>query len=117
MDESAQAEVEADIDNMKVAINQDERFTPGPYNILRVIAAFPLGFKLNSPSLAVQVALEEDKHVLAKLPRTVLITELATSRYGQPLAVVLTGLKRRRSQLNERSDDKDEEVRSKKKKC
>ena len=117
MDKFAQEQVEAHIDNMKAAINQDERFTPGPYNILRVIAASPLDFNLDSPSLAVQAALEEDRHILAKLPRTVLATELATPRYGKSLAVVLQGLERPRPQLDERSDDKAEDDRPEKKKC
>jgi hypothetical protein len=56
----------------------DQAFTKGRYNILRVIAAFPLAVGLASSSKKVEAALNEDDHTLARLSRSALVAVLAT---------------------------------------
>ncbi|CAG8719929.1 11572_t:CDS:2, partial [Acaulospora colombiana] len=59
-------------------------FMGGRYNILRVVAAFPLDVNFSSISKHVQDALSEDKHDLASFSHTALVSALATiSDYGE----------------------------------
>ena len=64
---------------MKDAINLEDQFTDGEYNILRVVAAFPLDVNFDSTSKKVQESMEKDVHALAKLSQTAFTAELATS--------------------------------------
>ena len=88
------------------AINQGNHFVGPEYNLLRVVAAFPLDVDFMSSSKAVQDALQEDTHPLAKLPRAVLTAELATFQDGGLFVRQLNGtLKRGRGQRDEGSED------------
>ena len=89
------------------AINQGNNFPGQQYNILRVVAAFPFDIDFKSSSKAVQDALREDTHPLAKLPRAVLTAELATCQDGRSFVNQLNGtLKRARAQRDEGSEDR-----------
>lgn len=63
---------------MLAAINKGERFTTGKYNILRVVAAYPLVADFDSASVKVQERLIQDNHALAQLDGTALIAEFST---------------------------------------
>jgi hypothetical protein len=92
------------------AIKLGDRFTGQKYNILRVVAAFALDVNFQSSSKAVQTALREDAHPLAKLSRVALAAALATSPDGKSFVDLLKAtLKRSRDQLGEGSDDEAEE--------
>jgi len=94
------------------AINQGDRFPGLEYNILRVVAAFPLDANFKSSGSAVQQALGEDKHPLVKLTRGVLTAVLATCQDGKSFVDQLNrGPKRARGELEEGSDDKAEDNR------
>jgi hypothetical protein len=65
---------------MLESINRaEESFTGERYNILRVIAAYPLGASLDSDSPEVQKELEEDSHPLATLDQALLLSSLTPS--------------------------------------
>jgi hypothetical protein len=67
---------------MLAAINTAEDcFTNGKFNILRVIAAYPLDAKLESraPSEDIRSALLEDPHPLATMKHDALLASLATT--------------------------------------
>ena len=92
------------------AINQGDRFPGLQYNILRVVVAFPLSADVESSGGAVQKALGEDRHPLARLPRAALIAELATCQDGKSFLGQLNGkLKTARAELEEGSDDEAED--------
>jgi hypothetical protein len=102
-------EKQQEIDEMLQMINipSNGRFTKGKYNILRLIAAFPLGVNLNSKSMAIRKALEEDDHQLACLRGTVLTSALVMLPYGISIINSIKNiLKRARGEPvdNERSD-------------
>ena len=63
--------------------------TGGPYDILRVVAAFPLAADFESKSKEVQQALKEDSHPLALLRQSVLVSELATTPEGNSIVTQL----------------------------
>jgi hypothetical protein len=105
--DDAQLEVEQRIDSMLDAINQGDRFTGPKYNILRLVAAFPLDVNFKSSSLAVKQVLSQDTHALAKLSRTALMAELAINLDTRSFLNQLNGtLKRSHTQLEEGSDGK-----------
>jgi hypothetical protein len=87
---------------MLAAINTAEDcFTNGKYNILRVIAAYPLDAKLESrgPSDDIRSALLEDSHPLATMKHTTLLASLATSNGIPSILSSLNGnLKRAREE-------------------
>jgi len=88
------------------AINHGDSFPGLQYNILRVVAAFPLGADFKSSRGAVQEALGEDRHPLARLSRATLTAELATCQDCKSLLGKLNGkLKTARAELDEGSDD------------
>ena len=62
---------------MLAAINKQERFTDGEYNILRIVSAFPLA--VNSNSQGLQEKLPIDKHVIAQIDGATLMAEITTS--------------------------------------
>jgi len=94
------------------AINlRSEAFTQGQYNILRVIAAYPLEAHLGSSSKEVEAALGEDNHALATLSVTALVAALATTTAGASMMRMLKAeLKRLRggSGSGDDSDSNDE---------
>ena len=62
------AQVKQQIDPMLAAINgEDSCWTGAEYNILRVVAAFPLAADFGSKSKLVATMLKDDKHPLAIL--------------------------------------------------
>lgn len=92
---------------MLAAINKPhEKFTTGRYNILRVVAAFPLNVNFKSMSTDVQSAMGEDSHPLALLPRSALASALATSPDGRSIMSMLTRtLKRTREEVDDDDDE------------
>ncbi len=94
------------------AINQGPCFAGPKYNILQVVAAFPLDVNFTSKSQAVRNAIQEDTHPLAKLSRLVLTTELTTCKDGKSFVNQLNRtLKRACLELEEGSDDEAEDDR------
>lgn len=58
---------------MLAAINGDRaQFTTGEYNVLRLIAAYPLDSGFDSGAVSVVESLEKDNHPLATLPHEIL---------------------------------------------
>jgi hypothetical protein len=106
MSETLKGQREQGIDAMLTAINKpDESFTTGRYNILRVVAAFPLDVNFNSGSTEVGNVLREDKHALALLPRSALTSALATYPYGPDIIWMLTKtLKRTRGEVDDEAE-------------
>lgn len=84
------------------AINQPlESFTEGRYNILRVIAAYPLEVGLESRSKYVKEALQRDKHTLALLQRSALVAAVATNpRATSILTMLMRELKEKRGETH-----------------
>ena len=103
MGETVERQTQHDIDAMLTAINKPgEGFTTGRYNILRVVAAFPLNANFNSRAAEVQNMLREDNHALAILPRSILTSALATCPYGPFIMSMLTKtLKRTRGEVDD----------------
>jgi len=92
------------------AINQGDHFPGLQYDILRVVAALPLGADFESSGGAVQKALGEDGHPLARLSRAALTAELATCQDGKSfLGELNRKLKTARAELDEGSDDESED--------
>jgi len=72
-----QARAKEPIKRMLAAINgADSCWTGAEYNILRVVAAFPLAADLDSKSKLVATMLKHDKHPLATLSNVSLVAEL-----------------------------------------
>lgn len=90
-------------------------FTGCTYNILRVIAAFPLCINFNSSSIHIQNALREDDHPLASFSRTVLTSTLATIPYGTSILGDLTN-KLEGNRLEKRGNTDTSEHRAKRQK-
>jgi hypothetical protein len=89
---------------MLAAINTAEDcFTNGKYNILRVIAAYPLDAKLESraPSEDIRSALLEDSHPLATMNHAALLASLASSDASPS---ILSSLKRNLKRAREEGD-------------
>ena len=87
---------------MHEAVNGGVPFTKGKYNLLRVVAAFPLEASFESWSAQVKRALSKDVHPLATLPARSLTSALATCRDGQSIVDQLVrGLKRARAEPEE----------------
>jgi hypothetical protein len=108
VDRTSQLEVKQSIESMLGAINLGECFTGRQYNILRVVAAFPLDVNFESSSKAIQRALVEDKHPLAALSHVLLTAELATCPDGKSFVDQLKRkLKRDRAEIDEGSDKDD----------
>jgi hypothetical protein len=79
------------------AINpRSARFTTGRYNILRVVAAFPLDADFSSTSTKVQKALNEDNHALAQLAYEKLICALTDPEGELILPMLSKAVKRPR---------------------
>lgn len=106
MGEIVKRQTRQDIDAMLTAINRpDERFTTGRYNILRVVAAFPLRANFNSKATDVQKVLGEDTHALALLPQSALTSALATCPSGPSIMSMLTKtLKRTRGKVDDEAE-------------
>jgi len=106
MSEIVERQTQHDIDAMLAAINKPgEGYTTGRYNLLRVVAAFPLSANFNSKAAAVTNALREDNHALALLPRSALISALATCPYGPSIMSMLTKtLKRTRGEVDDEAE-------------
>lgn len=77
------------IDDMLEAIGKDE--ATNCYNIIRLVAAFPLKANLSSDSAEVKKALYEDKrkHALAQLSGSVMTSALATTTHGASIMSML----------------------------
>ncbi len=87
---------------MLEAVNKNVPFTKGKYNLLRVVAAFPLETNFNSRRTRVQRARYAKTHPLAKLPMSFLILALATCHLGKSIVDQLAGsLERARAVLEE----------------
>jgi len=84
------------------SINQGPCFTGAKYNILRVVAAFPLDADFYTRSTAVAAVLEQDHHPLAKLSRTDLTLELSAH---PELKVILDDLTTKTKRNREESDE------------
>jgi hypothetical protein len=90
-----------EINNMLKAINKEGCYTGAEYNILRVVAAYPLDAKFTTASSKVQRALVEDKHPMATLRHAPLLASLAS--YNSPLTILSslsTSLKRARGEVD-----------------
>jgi hypothetical protein len=89
---------------MLAAINKAEDcFTNGEYNILRVVAAYPLDAKLESraPSEEIRSALLEDSHPLATMKHATLLASLATFDRTPSILSCLNGnMKRPREEVD-----------------
>jgi hypothetical protein len=85
---------------MLAAINKrEDAFTGGDFNILRVVAAYPLDVNLHSRSKFDEAALLADRHPLATLKRATLLTSLATSDSTPTILTdLISRLKRSRGQ-------------------
>jgi hypothetical protein len=79
-----------------INIPSGECFTGGKYNVLRIIAAFPLGVDFNSTSKKVWKTLKDDNHPLAFLPGSVLTSALATMSYAPSIFESLINTLRRK---------------------
>jgi hypothetical protein len=66
-----------EVEDMLNSINKGPCFTGEQFNILRVVAAFPLTSNMNSASTHVQAAIKGDGHPLATLNPEVLFAALA----------------------------------------
>lgn len=91
---------------MLAVINKpEELFTSGKYNVLRVVAAFPLGTNLDSKSADIKLALEEDNHPLAVLTPSALSSALVTTRRGPSIISMLNNaLKRTRAMVDDNGE-------------
>jgi hypothetical protein len=110
------AQTKADTPKQKEALNMltaaleaintlPEAFTRGRYNMLRVIAAFPLAANLESSSKKVHAALSEDDHTLALLSRSALVAALATDTRTLSITQMLVDtLKRKRGEAGSDGD-------------
>jgi hypothetical protein len=68
---------------MLEAINaSEEQFVVGTYNVLRVVAAFPLPTNFKSRASGIMEALKEDPHPLALLSGSVLTAGIITKPSG-----------------------------------
>jgi len=110
VNKTKQLENKQKIESMLGAINLGDCFTGLQYNILRVVAAFPLDANFGSLSKVVQTALDGDRHPLAKLSQVILTAELATCPDGKSFVNLLQG-KLKRAHEETRSDDEAEEDR------
>ena len=108
VNKTKQLEKAQNIGSMLGAINLGDCFTGLQYNILRVVAAFPLDANFESVSEVVQTAIDEDGHPLAKLSQVILTAELATCPDGKSFVNLLKG-KLKRAHKETRSDDEAEE--------
>ena len=102
---------------MLKSINKGKLFTgSGPgleYNILRVVAGFPLAADLPSKSYHIQTAISEDSHPLATLKPNLILAAIATSEFpSNILSSLSTSLDNARPQ----SDDDDDLDRIKRRK-
>lgn len=88
------------------SINKGKRcFTGARYNILRVVAAYPLDANFTSRSADIADAMSEDKHPLATLRHASLLAALATcDSTPSILSSLTTSLKRARGQVDEPED-------------
>jgi hypothetical protein len=78
MGKKVKKQTQSGIDAVLAAINKDERFTAGKYNILRLVAAYPLDADFEARGEKVAKVLEEDNHALALMRRSTLASILAT---------------------------------------
>ena len=106
MSKTTKMQTQQKINAMLAAINKsDEPFIEGQYNILRVVAAFPLNAKLDSRATEVEKVLREDNHALALLSRSALTSALATCPSGPSIMSMLTEtLKRTRGEVDDEAD-------------
>ena len=99
---------------MLAAINKQDRFTDGEYNILRIVAAYPLAVDFNSQSF--QEKLPIDKHVLAQINGATLMAKLITPTRVPSTREWLTH--RLREKLEERQEMRQQNKKKKpKRKC
>lgn len=77
-----------------------------PYNILQVIAGFPLNINFDSSSVEVQVAISENNHPLAKLSNKAYSEGLGDSEAGRSIINQLLSLKKTRQRDDETLDDR-----------
>ena len=100
------ATAKQEINDMLKAINKaDDCFTGAQYNVLRVVAAYPLDANFGTRSLEVQKALNEDNHPLASLEHAPLLAALTRcDATPSVLSSLSVSLKRIRSE----GDAKDE---------
>ena len=84
------------------AINSEsERFTAGRYNILRIVAAFPLEADIFSPSGHVRRALKEDDHAAACLCHKALISTLTDIQGSKIVPMLKNAIKRPRDDADD----------------
>jgi len=103
------ATAQEEIDDMLKPINEAEDcFTGARYNILRVIAAYPLDANLDSQSENIQGAIREDKHPLATLRHAPLLASLTRcDSTPSVLSSLSTSLKRLRGEDDDQADQAD----------
>ena len=70
---------------MHEAVNEGVPFTKGKYNLLQVVAVFPLEANFKSWSAQVKCMLSKDMHPLATLPARSLTLALTTCWDGQSI--------------------------------
>lgn len=69
-----------DVEKILAAINQEDCFTGATYNILRVVATYPLQANFaNERSKKLTDALNEDKHPIASMKHSSLLASLVMS--------------------------------------
>lgn len=97
-------------------INKDGGcFTGGQYNILRVIAAYPLNAKFDSTSKHIKSVLGKDQHPLATLRHVPLLASLATdSETCTILSSLQKSLKRQRTDGDVEDEDGQPDAKSRK---
>jgi len=83
-------------------INKEDCFTGARYNILRVVAAYPLNASFTTLSTNVQKALDEDKHPLALLKHAPLLASLTSNDSPHTIFSSLSvSLKRARGEVDD----------------
>ena len=86
-------EKQSGISSMLEQINMGQDCFVGPkYNILRVIAAYPLDANIGSNSKEISDALLADAHPIATLEHNSFITSLATYSSGSPGVLSLSDM-------------------------
>ena len=82
------------------AINQEAPWTGADFNILRVVAAFPLAANVDSSSKYVKAKLKEDSHPLATLSRERLLDALCATPEGESVVSQLSTMVERARQTS-----------------
>jgi hypothetical protein len=87
---------------MLAAINEQDSWTGADYNILRVVAAYPLAADFSSKSKHVAAMLKADNHPLATLSNVPLVEELLARPESKSC---VDGLNRLVKRARDKADD------------